>query len=155
MNLAIGNDDMWARLCAAIGRPGLAADERFARGPARVKNRRALDELLESALAERPAAEWVEVLNAAGVACGPILTLDQVFADPQVRSLGLVHEQQHADYGPVKVLGLPVDLSRTPPTVRTPAPVPGADTREVLRGLGYDAAAIDALAADGVVEVTK
>jgi len=155
MNLAIGNDDMWARLCAAIGRPALAGDERFARGPARVKNRQTLDELLETALVEKTAVEWVEVLNAAGVACGPIYTLEQVFADPQIRSLGLVHEQQHAAYGPVKVLGLPVSLSRTPPTVRTPAPVPGSDTREVLRGLGFDAAAIEALAAEGVVEVTK
>jgi crotonobetainyl-CoA:carnitine CoA-transferase CaiB-like acyl-CoA transferase len=155
MNLAIGNDDMWVRLCGALGRPALAADARFARGPARVQNRRALDALLEAALADRTAAEWVEILNAAGVACGPIYTLEQVFADPQVRSLGLVHTHEHAEYGTVKVLGLPVSLSRTPPTVRTPAPVPGADTRQVLLGLGFDGDAIDTLAAQGVVEVAK
>jgi crotonobetainyl-CoA:carnitine CoA-transferase CaiB-like acyl-CoA transferase len=155
MNLAVGNDDMFGRLCAALGQPALARDERFARGPARVKNRRALDEVLLAALATRPTAEWVETLNAAGVACGPIYRLDQVFADPQVRTSGLVHEQEHPAFGLVKVLGLPVQLSRTPPTVRTPAPEPGAHTRQVLAALGYDAAAIDALAAAGVIEVTK
>lgn len=155
LNLAVGNDDMFRRLCAAFGRPGLAADERFARSAARVRNRAALDEMLLAVLAERPVAAWVETLNAAGVACGPIYALDQVFADPQVRGFGLVHEQPHPAHGVVKVLGLPVQLSRTPPTVRTPAPEAGAHTRAVLAALGYDEAAIDALAAAGVIEVTK
>ncbi len=155
MNLAVGNDEMFGRLAAALGQPGLATDERFARGPARVKNRRALDEILLVALAARPAAEWIEALNAAGVACGPIYRLDQVFADPQVRTLGLVREQEHPAFGGVRVLGLPVQLSRTPPTVRTPAPEPGAHTREVLAGIGYGSAAIDDLARAGVIEVTK
>ncbi len=153
MNLAVGNDDMFARLGGALGQPGLARDERFARSAARVKNRRALDEILLAALATRPTAEWIETLNAAGVACGPIYRLDEVFADPQVRTFGLVHQQEHPAFGLVKVLGLPVQLSRTPPTVRSPAPEPGAHTREILTALGYDTAAIDRLAAEGVVEV--
>jgi crotonobetainyl-CoA:carnitine CoA-transferase CaiB-like acyl-CoA transferase len=78
-----------------------------------------------------------------------------VFADPQVRGLGLVHEQEHPAYGQVKVLGLPVALSRTPATVRAPAPEPGAHTRDVLSAIGYDARQIDELAQAGVVEVTK
>jgi crotonobetainyl-CoA:carnitine CoA-transferase CaiB-like acyl-CoA transferase len=155
LNLAVGNDEMFRRLAEVLGQPGLAQDERFARGPARVRNRRALDELLRAALAARPVAAWVETLNAAGVACGPIYTLDQVFADPQVRGSGLVHEQEHPAYGQVKVLGLPVTLSRTPPTVRAPSPEPGAHTREVLSGIGYDARQIDELARAGVIEVTK
>jgi crotonobetainyl-CoA:carnitine CoA-transferase CaiB-like acyl-CoA transferase len=155
MNLAVGNDDMFARLGGALGRPGLARDERFARSAARVKNRGALDEILLAALATRPTAGWIETLNAAGVACGPIYRLDEVFADPQVRTFGLVHEQEHPSFGLVKVLGLPVQLSRTPPTVRSPAPEPGAHTREVLTALGYDTAAIDRLAAEGVIEVLK
>jgi crotonobetainyl-CoA:carnitine CoA-transferase CaiB-like acyl-CoA transferase len=155
MNLAVGNDEMWRRLCDVLGRHDLGSDERFARNPSRVANRRALDAILESALAARPVAEWIETLNAAGVACGPISRLDQVFADPQVRAYGLVQEQEHSAYGLVKVLGLPVSLSRTPPTVRTPAPEPGAHTREVLTAIGYDPAAIDALVAARVIEVTK
>jgi crotonobetainyl-CoA:carnitine CoA-transferase CaiB-like acyl-CoA transferase len=155
MNLAVGNDEMFGRLCQALGEPALAEDARFARGPARVRNRQALDELLLARLGTKPVAEWIETLNRAGVACGPIYRLDQVFADPQVRAFGFVHEQTHPAYGPVKVLGLPVQLSRTPPTVRTPAPEPGAHTREVLLGLGYDAPAIDDLAAAGIVEMVE
>jgi crotonobetainyl-CoA:carnitine CoA-transferase CaiB-like acyl-CoA transferase len=155
LNLAVGNDEMFRRLAEALGQPDLARDERFARAPARVRNRGALDEILLAALALRPAAEWIAALNQAGVACGPIYTLDQVFADPQVQTLGLVHEQEHPAYGQVKVLGLPVALSRTPPTVRAPAPEPGAHTREILAAIGYDAARIDELARAGVIEVMK
>jgi crotonobetainyl-CoA:carnitine CoA-transferase CaiB-like acyl-CoA transferase len=155
LNVAVGNDEMWARFCRALGVPDLVADPRFARNPARVTNRAAMDALIEEHLARRPVAAWVEALNEAGVACGPISRVDEVFADPQIRRAGLVHEQTHEAFGPVKVLGLPVALSRTPPTVRTPAPVAGADTREVLGSLGYTTSDIDALAAAGVIEVTK
>lgn len=155
MNVAVGNDEMWGRLCSLIGKPALASDPRFAHGPARVQHRPALDALLAGVLAERSVGEWVEALNTAGVACGPIYALDQVFADPQVRTFDLVQEQEHPAYGPVKVLGLPLSMSRTPPTVRSAAPEPGAHTQAVLTALGYDAATIDALAADGVVELTN
>jgi len=155
LNLAVGNDDMWGRLCRALGLPELADDPRFARGSARLKSRAAMDEILEAALAQKPATEWVEILNAAGVACGPIYKLDKVFADPQVVKLGLVHELNHPMWGLHKVMGLPVHLHRTPAQVRTPAPLPGANTREVLAELGYDEGGIDALVADGVVEEAK
>jgi crotonobetainyl-CoA:carnitine CoA-transferase CaiB-like acyl-CoA transferase len=152
MNLAVGNDDMFRRLCKVLGRTELADDERFARNNARAKNRGALDAILVKALEGKPSAEWVETLNEAGVACGPIYTVGEVFADPQVKTFGMVHEQVHPEFGAVKVIGLPFSLSRTPPTIRTPAPVPGADTREILGRVGYDAAAIEVLAAAGVVE---
>ena len=155
LNLAVGNDEMFRRLCAVLELPQLADDPRFSRNPARVKNRRALDELLEEALARRPVAEWVEVLNAAGVACGPIYTLDQVFADPQVRGFNLVHGLQHPVWGLVKVLGLPINLSRTPSEVKTPAPLPGQHTRDVLEQLGYDRPTIEGLLAEGVIEEAK
>lgn len=155
INLAVGNDEMWGRLCQALGLPELADDPRFAKAQARLKNRRAMDEILEAALAKKSGAEWVELLNRAGVACGPIYTVDQVFADPQVAQAGLVHELAHPLWGPHKVMGLPVRLSRTPARVRTPAPLPGAHTREILAELGYDEDATDALLADGVVEEAK
>ncbi|MFQ5521857.1 MAG: CaiB/BaiF CoA transferase family protein, partial [Candidatus Methylomirabilia bacterium] len=155
LNLAVGNDEMWKRLCRALDLPELADDPRFARSPDRLRHRRDMDEVLDEALARRPASEWVETLNAAGVACGPIYTLDQVFADPQVATLNLVHELSHPLWGLVRVLGLPVTLSRTPAQVRTPAPLPGQHTREVLEGLSYDQATIRELLAAGVVEEAK
>ena len=153
MNLAVGNDEMWKRLCQALGVSELAEDPRFAQRQARLKNRLELDAILVRCLAQRTVAEWVETLNVAGVACGPILTVDQVFADPQVRQAGLIHEQPTQSSGVVKVLGLPISLSRTPPTVRTAAAIPGAHTREVLTSLGYSASDIHALLAAGVIEV--
>ena len=155
LNVAVGNDDMWGRLCRALGVAEAAGDPRFATNAARVKHRAAMDALLGERLATRRASEWIDALNAAGVACGPIYQVDDVFADPQVQAAGLVHEHTHAEFGPVKVLGLPVSLSRTPPTVRTAAPVPGADTRDVLAALGYGTDDIEALAEAGVIEVTK
>jgi crotonobetainyl-CoA:carnitine CoA-transferase CaiB-like acyl-CoA transferase len=154
-NLAVGNDDMWRRFCKALERPALADDARFAGMLARVKNRQALDAVLEAALARRPAAEWVEILNAAGVACGPINTVDQVFADPQIRQADLVREVANAAWGSHKVLALPVHLSRTPARVERAAPMTGEHTREVLATLGYDADALEALRADGVIEQYK
>jgi crotonobetainyl-CoA:carnitine CoA-transferase CaiB-like acyl-CoA transferase len=155
LNLAVGNDDMWGRLCRVLGLPELSDDPRFARGSDRLKNRAAMDEILAAGLAKKPATEWVEILNAAGVACGPIYRLDQVFADPQIAESGLVHELNHSVWGLHKVIGLPVRLHRTPAQVRAPAPLPGADTRAILAELGYDAAAIDALVTDGVIEEAK
>ena len=154
-NLAVGNDDMWRRFCKAIEQPTLADDVRFGGMLARVKNRQALDAVLATALSRRTAAEWVELLNAAGVACGPINTVDQVFADPQIRQADLVREVANATWGPHKVLALPVHLSRTPARVERAAPMTGEHTRTVLAELGYDAAALDALLAEGVIEQHK
>ena len=150
-NLAVGNDRMWTRLAETIGRPELAEDPRFADGFARVRNRRDLDAILEEVFRQRTAAEWVESLNAAAIASGPIYTLDQVFADPQVQLAGLLHEVANEAYGPHKVIGLPLRLSRTPPTIERAAPMTGEHTHETLESLGYTASAIEALLAGGVV----
>jgi crotonobetainyl-CoA:carnitine CoA-transferase CaiB-like acyl-CoA transferase len=154
-NLAVGNDDMWRRLCKALDQPGLADDPRFGGMLSRVKHRQALDAVLEAAFAARRAAEWVETLNAAGVACGPINTVDQVFADPQIRQADLVREVANPAWGPHKVLALPVHLSRTPARVERAAPMAGEHTREVLATLGYDAVTLDVLRAEGVIEQYK
>jgi formyl-CoA transferase len=151
-NLAVGNDDMWRRFCKALDLPALADDPRFAGAPGRVKHRAEMDRTLNEVFRTRTDAEWVEALNAAGVACGPIYTVDQVFADPQVRLAGLVREAANAAWGPHKVIGLPVHLSRTPAAIETGAPMTGEHTRETLAALGYDAAAVEALLAAGVVQ---
>jgi crotonobetainyl-CoA:carnitine CoA-transferase CaiB-like acyl-CoA transferase len=151
-NLAVGNDEMWGRMCTALDLPALAADPRFSGMHARVANRKELDAILETALQRRTAMEWVETLNAAGVACGPIYTVDQVFADPQIKLANLVREVSNAAWGPHKVLALPVHLSRTPADVVHAASMTGEHTREVLAALGYDSATLDALLAAGVIE---
>jgi formyl-CoA transferase len=150
-NIAVGNDRMFARLAEAINRPELATDPRFSTGFARLENRRDLDAVLDEVFLSRPSADWVERLNQAGVACGPIYKLDEVFADPQVRLAGLVHEVANKAWGAHKVIGLPVRLSRTPPTVEHAAPANGEHTRETLVKLGYSPEAIEALLADAVV----
>jgi crotonobetainyl-CoA:carnitine CoA-transferase CaiB-like acyl-CoA transferase len=91
------------------------------------------------------------MLNASAIACGPIYKLDEVFADPQVQLAGLLHEVANETWGPHKVLGLPLKLSRTPPTIEHAAPMTGEHTRETLESLGYTASAIEALLAGGVV----
>src|SRR3970282_1873091 len=91
INLAVGNDDMWLRLCRVLDMPDMAADERFVKNQGRVKHRQAMDAVIVERLATRSMAEWIETLNEAGVACGPIYTVGQVLADPQVQQFGLVH----------------------------------------------------------------
>jgi crotonobetainyl-CoA:carnitine CoA-transferase CaiB-like acyl-CoA transferase len=152
VNLAVGNDEMWRRFCEVLGRSDLAEDPRFDRMSRRVQHRAELDALLDPLLRGRTATEWVDRLNRAGVACGPIYTLDQVFADPQVRLAELVRETVNEAWGPHKVLALPVQLSRTPARVERGAPRTGEHTCQVLTDLGYDAATIEAWLAEGVVE---
>jgi crotonobetainyl-CoA:carnitine CoA-transferase CaiB-like acyl-CoA transferase len=150
-NLAVGNEDMWRRCCEAIGQPWLADDPRFAGALTRVRNRKELDAILDGVFLEKPSAEWVDLFNAGGVACGPIYTVDQVFADRQIKMAGLLAEVANATWGPHKVIALPVHLSRTPARVETGAPMTGEHTRQTLADLGYDEATIEALLADGVI----
>jgi crotonobetainyl-CoA:carnitine CoA-transferase CaiB-like acyl-CoA transferase len=151
-NIAIGNDRMWRRLCELLDLSNMADDARFTDVFARVQNRVELDAILEKAFLRRTAAEWVEVLNAGGIACGPINKLDQVFADPQVQLAGLVREVANSEWGSHKVLALPLKLSRTPPVVERAAPLTGEHTRETLESLGYSAETIETLLSERVVE---
>jgi len=143
----------WERFCETVGAPALATDPRFADPGERARHRDELRTELEAALAAAPAAEWVERLSAAGYPAGPVLRIDEAFADPQVRHLGMVAVVPHATAGDVAVLRHPVTLTGTPASVRAAAAVPGADTEAVLAELGYDEAAIAGLVAEGAVAV--
>ena len=94
----------------------------------------------------------MEILNAAGVPSGPILTIDQVFANEQVRHLGLATPVEHPHLGPIHLLGVPTALTRTPAAVRTAAPEKGEHTEEVLREIGLNASDIQRLRTDGVIQ---
>jgi len=150
LNLAVGSEVMWRRFCEAIGRPALAEDPRFATNQGRIDHRPALNTILEEVLGQASTTEWVERLNRAGVACGPIYDLGQVFADPQVQQLRLVEDVLHPLHGPMRVLGQPVALHRTPAKVTAPSPLPGQHTREVLSLAGLDPAAAEGLLAAGI-----
>jgi formyl-CoA transferase len=151
INVAASGTVMWRRLCEAIGRPELVEDARFARADDRAANRAALAAEIETALATDTSAAWVERLNAAGVPCGPILRMDEVFADPQVRHLGAAARVEHPRLGTLSILNQPVRLSRTPASLATATPERGAHTDEVLRELGLDDAAIADLRRQRVV----
>jgi crotonobetainyl-CoA:carnitine CoA-transferase CaiB-like acyl-CoA transferase len=150
--LAIGNDGQFARFCEVAGRPELARDPRFATNAARVQHRAELVEALAPLLAAREGRAWIDALEAAGVPCGPINDLAQVFDDPQVRHRGLRVEIPDPRCGTVPVVASPIRLSRTPVRHETPPPALGEHTREVLvEVLGMEEAEVVALREKGVI----
>ena len=107
--------------------------------------------MLEAVTATKSSAEWIAILNEAGVPSGPIYHIDETFADPQVKHLGIAQPVEHPILGKIDLVGQAVTLSRTPSALRTATPERGEHTDDVLRELGYDAASIERLRADGVI----
>jgi formyl-CoA transferase len=153
ITLGAGNDALFATLCRALGGPaaGLAEDPRFARGPARVEHRAALDQALADALAPLDADDALARLRAAGVPSGRVRTVPEALADPQVHARGMVVALPHPDIPDLRVTGTPIKLSATPGRPRSAPPALGADTGRVLAELGHDAAAIARLRAAGAL----
>ena len=152
MILAIGNDGQFARFCEAAGQPALAADPRFATNRARVENRAVLIPLLKKLTVERNTGDWIAMLGALAVPCGPINTLADVFADPQVVARGMKVTMPHPAAGSVPQVASPMKLSATPVDYRLPPPMLGEHTEAILAGtLGLDAETIAGLRASGVV----
>ena len=151
MNVAAAGSVMWKRVCEAIGRRELFEHPDYKRAEDRARNRQALNAELNAAFEAKSSAEWVEILNQAGVPSGPIYRMDQVFADAQVRHLGVRAEVAHPDLGRLGLVNQPVKLSRTPARLATATPGRGAHTDEVLREAGYSDADIARLRKEGVV----
>ncbi|RZQ63354.1 CaiB/BaiF CoA transferase family protein [Amycolatopsis suaedae] len=150
-HLVIGanNDRLWQRLCDVLGRPDLAADERFTTNTDRVRNREPLATELTCTLRTRDTADWVERLLEAGVPAGPIHDYAQSCADPHTQARQMVLEMEQPGEGRVRTLGIPVKLSDTPGSVTRPAPGLGQHTDEVLRAAGYSAGEIAAMRQTG------
>jgi len=146
-----GGQVMFRRLCEALGAPELVADPRFATGRDRLKHRPELTVEIEKHLASRTAAEWVELLTDAGVPAGPVLNVEECFANAQVRTLPVVAEVDHPVLGRQRLLGPGVQMERTPPRVSRPAPEYGQHTDEVLAEFGYSADEVVRLHREGVV----
>ena len=149
--LAPSQEQSYQRLVEAIGAAELRDDPRFRTNDLRVANRAAINAAIEAWLATGTTEYWIEKLNAAGVPCGRVMGLSEVFADPQVIDQQMVLSQTHPGHGDVRMLGFPIKFAEAPCELRRPAPEIGGDTDEVLRELGYSAAEIAALRAAGVV----
>ena len=150
--LAVGNDALWRKFCTSAGLEVHAADPRFATNGERVRNYDVLRPIVADALLGRTRAEWLDLLNEAGVPAGSVRNLDEVLTDAQLIARDMVHTLQHSVAGPVSVLGIPVKMSDTPGSVRLPPPALGEHTAQVLTAdLGVPASEIPALRAAGVI----
>jgi len=147
--LAVGNDDLWKRFCEVAG---LDLGDGFATNRQRVSRHDELRSILADRLATRTRKAWIAALTAAGIPCGSVRDLADVFADPQIEARAMVERVEHATLGSVRVLGTPLKLSDTPPSVRTAPPALGAHTAAILMNdLELTAAAVDGLRAKGVI----
>ena len=151
MNVAAAGKAIWLRLCNALKRPDLLEHPDYKDANSRAKNRKSLNAVLDEILLAKTSAEWVEILNAAGVPCGPIYTMDQVFADPQVKHMGIASPVEHPRLGTLHILAQAVRLSRTPATMAAASPERGGHSEEILREAGYDAAEIEQFKTKGII----
>ncbi len=149
--LAPADDAFFRRLADALGEPGLKTDPLYATQSARVANRARIGAIVGGRLAGNTTAYWVEILNAAGVPCGPVNSVAEVFEDPQIQAQDMVMDIDHPGYGLVRMLGFPIKLSETPCTVRRSAPRLGEHSHEILAELGYALAEREAWQRDGVI----
>ena len=151
INIAVGGENQWRPFCEAIDRPALADDPRFRTQPDRFANRPALNALLQEIFTSRNSAEWLDLLDRHGVPCGPINGLADVFADEQVRHLNIAVPLEHPARGPIRVVGQPITMTRTPAAFHSAAPDAGEHSDAILGEAGLSADEIAALRAKGVV----
>jgi crotonobetainyl-CoA:carnitine CoA-transferase CaiB-like acyl-CoA transferase len=149
--VGVGSERQWAKLGPAIGAPELVTDARFATNGDRVVNRDALIPLLAARFATAPSATWLARLDASGIPAGPILDLPSAFSSPQANALGVRVPLEHPALGPVDQVAPPYELSATPATVRTPPPLLGEQSDQILAELGFTAGEVRSLHDTGVV----
>lgn len=149
--IAVGNERQWRQLCAILGDPELAEDDRFRTSRERTRHRAELKVLLEELLTARDAATWMEAIRGEGIPCGPIYRYDQAFDDPQVKALRMVQHLRRGDGSELPLLRGPLNLDGVATAVRKVPPSLGEDTEPVLSRLGFTREEIDALNESGVI----
>jgi formyl-CoA transferase len=142
INIAAAGKHIYKRFCQTLGLDHLLEDPLFAEDAVRSKNRIAINKIISEVTRQHSSADLIAMLNKAGVPCGPINRMDEVFADPQVKHLGMAAPVQHASLGKVEVVNQAVKLSRTPSHIAHPTPEKGEHTEEILKEYGYDDKAI-------------
>lgn len=147
----VPNQRQWATFCQAIGAPDLASDARFSDNEARIEHQEELYARLRQIFASRDAADWYDLLVAAGIPAGPIHTLDSLFADPQVEHRKIVETVRMLDGLELRAIRLPLNLSETPNSIRSAPPALGQHTREIMADLGYTEEVIDNLSTVGAI----
>ncbi|HEY9279740.1 MAG TPA: CaiB/BaiF CoA-transferase family protein [Eoetvoesiella sp.] len=151
MTLQVPGQVMWERFCKAMNRPDWLTDARYSSNRDRSANRDELNRAIEALFSEQPREHWIGLLNKAGIACGAVNTIDQAFADPQVKGLGIAWPVQHPQLGDISLVGQPIHSSSYKPDVRSVAPMPGEHNDEILGALGFAHAEIAALRSQNVI----
>jgi crotonobetainyl-CoA:carnitine CoA-transferase CaiB-like acyl-CoA transferase len=142
INIAAAGSHIFKRFAEAIGAEHMLGNPDFATDQLRSKNRKAVNQAVADITKHKTSAEWIDILNEAGVPCGPIYKMDEVFADPQVQHLGMAAPVHHPKLGPMQVVNQAVALSRTPNRIASATPEKGEHTDDVLHSLGYESARI-------------
>jgi crotonobetainyl-CoA:carnitine CoA-transferase CaiB-like acyl-CoA transferase len=137
LNVGVGNDAQWRRMCEALGHAELSTSLEYATNGDRLRNRALLNSVLQTIFALGSTEEWIQRLSAVSIPCGPIYTMDQVFADPQVIHSGIAEEVSHPDRGPIRLISQVVKMTRTPARMDRTLEEKGAGTADVLGELGF------------------
>lgn len=152
LTLAVGNDSIWRNFCRGLNLQGIVEDPRFATNPKRVENRNELTSMLTKIFLAKPREEWLEILGKEGVPSGPVYTMDEIFLDPQVSYRKMRVEIEHPTSGKIKQIGIPFKFSEGLGKIRSPPPLLGQHTAEILQSLlGYSKVEINTLKEEKVI----